>query len=823
MTPDTPNHATAPGRSLIQAPENALADHAALFALLDRWVDRGWLRSLDRAFAAFLHREATAANGVSEASPLLLLAAALASHQLGRGHVCLDLAQTLATPDLALSLPPEGDSLEDPPPLPSRVMATLELDAWRSALDQPELVTIGPGSTPLVLDDSTARPRLYLRRYWQYERDIHGALNARLAAGGKSLAHGGSELVSDESATQPTAVGNKFPPTSEDSGSSKMAATRGGSELVRDESATQHAAIGNKFPPTGEDTGSGKMAATRGGSELVRDDPSRLRPILDALFPDRGDASQAIDWQKAACALAGRSRFAVITGGPGTGKTTTVVRLLALLQALALGEETDEGGQALRIRLAAPTGKAAARLNESIAGQVARLDLGGLTGDPERLRDVIPKDVSTLHRLLGSRPDTRRFRHDRHNPLPLDVLVVDEASMVDVGMMAAMLEALPPRARLVLLGDKDQLASVEAGSILGDLCARAEGGHYTPATADWLAQATGQPLPNETLDTDGQPLDQAIAMLRVSHRFTADSGIGQLAAAINQDAEPVAKRRAIGDALKHGFADLSHLKLSDDDERGLARLAVSGCPEQFPRSGQGREHNGETLPPPVGYRHFLSVMAERRPADDADQEQFDDWARAVLAAHGDFQLLCALRRGPWGVEGLNERVRQALEREKLIDSQDGRQRWYPGRPVLVTKNDYGLGLMNGDIGITLDMPRPDATPGDNNRRLLRVAFPAGDGTERIKWVLPSRLQAVETVFAMTVHKSQGSEFAHAALVLPDAPNPILTRELVYTGITRARHWLTLVETGRGQLMDAAQRRVMRVSGLGSDLQSEGTK
>ncbi|WP_275285872.1 exodeoxyribonuclease V subunit alpha [Halomonas elongata] len=736
MTPTSSNAAplgahpidtdAAPEAALIQAPETALSDTGALFALLDRWVDRGWLRSLDRAFAAFLHREARKDNEVSEASPLLLLAAALASHQLGRGHVCLDLAQTLATPDLALSLPPEGDSLEDPPPLPSRVMAALDLDAWRAALAQPELVATGPGSTPLVLAGTAERPRLYLRRYWQHEQDIHSRIVARLG-----------ETDSDDAP-----------------------------------------------------------------------DAARLRPILNALFPDRGDAPQAIDWQKAACALAGRSRFAVITGGPGTGKTTTVVRLLALLQAQALGEGQGEGERALRIRLAAPTGKAAARLNESIAGQVAKLALDSLADDPERLRGVIPKDVSTLHRLLGSRPDTRRFRHDRHNPLPLDVLVVDEASMVDVGMMAAMLEALPPRARLVLLGDKDQLASVEAGSVLGDLCARAERGHYTPATTEWLAQATGQPLPTNTLDADGQPLDQSIAMLRVSHRFTADSGIGQLAAAINLEAEPAAKRKAIGDALGAGFADLSHHKLSADDERGLARLAVTGCPERFPGG-----HNADT--PPVGYRHFLSVMAERRPADDADQQAFDDWARAVLAAHGDFQLLCALRRGPWGVEGLNERVRQALEREKLIGSQDGRQRWYPGRPVLVTKNDYGLGLMNGDIGITLDMPRPDTSPNDKGRRLLRVAFPAGDGTDRIKWVLPSRLQAVETVFAMTVHKSQGSEFTHAALVLPDAPNPILTRELVYTGITRARHWLTLVETGRGQLMDAAQRRVMRVSGLGS--------
>ncbi len=745
MTPDIPNHAAGHALEPAAAPEHALSDHAALFALLDRWVDRGWLRSLDRAFAAFLHREASRenhANGVSEASPLLLLAAALASHQLGRGHVCLDLAQTLATPDLALSLPPEGDSLDDPPPLPSRVMAALGLDAWRAALDQPELVAEGPGSTPLVLAGTAARPRLYLRRYWQHEQDIHSRIFARLDA-----------------------------PS-----------------------------------PDGD-----------GAESFEAPDAARLRPILDALFPERGDAPHAIDWQKAACALAGRSRFAVITGGPGTGKTTTVVRLLALLQALAMGNHDDEedeedGAPPLRIRLAAPTGKAAARLNESIAGQVARLDLDGLADDPERLREVIPKDVSTLHRLLGSRPDTRRFRHDRHNPLPLDVLVVDEASMVDVGMMAAMLEALPPRARLVLLGDKDQLASVEAGSVLGDLCARAEGGHYTPATAEWLSEATGQPLPAETLDADGQPLDQAIAMLRVSHRFTADSGIGQLAAAINLEAEPAAKRRAIGDALSAGFADLSHHKLSADDERGLARLAVTGCPERFARHQPGAR---AAIALPVGYRHFLSVMAERRPADDADQQAFDDWARAVLAAHGDFQLLCALRRGPWGVEGLNERVRQAMEREKLIDSQDGRQRWYPGRPVLVTKNDYGLGLMNGDIGITLDMPRPGAKPADGSRRLLRVAFPAGDGTDRIKWVLPSRLQAVETVFAMTVHKSQGSEFTHAALVLPDAPNPILTRELVYTGITRARHWLTLVETGRGQLMDAAQRRVMRVSGLGS--------
>ncbi|HSH50065.1 MAG TPA: exodeoxyribonuclease V subunit alpha, partial [Halomonas sp.] len=424
------------------------------------------------------------------------------------------------------------------------------------------------------------------------------------------------------------------------------------------------------------------------------------------------------------------------------------------------------------------------------------------------LHAAIPTEVSTLHRLLGARPDTRRLRYHRHHPLPLDVLVVDEASMIDVSMMAALLDALPPQARLVLLGDKDQLASVEAGSVLGDLCARAEAGHYTPATADWLGAATGQTLPNGLIDANGQPLDQAIAMLRKSHRFTADSGVGRLAAAINFGDEHAADRHAaLSEILAAGYADLSHLRLKSDDRTRLARLAVGGHPEGFP--GAAAHPAPEQVQPPVGYRHYLEVMRERRPAADGDATAYDSWAREVLAAHGRFQLLCALRRGPWGVEGLNDSVREALEKDDLIDTAGGLRQWYAGRPVLVTGNDYGLGLMNGDIGIALDPPHPE----DDRRRLLRVAFPAGDGSDRIKWVLPSRLKAVETVFAMTVHKSQGSEFDHTALVLPDAPNPILTRELIYTGITRARHWLTLVEPGRGQLHDAAQRRVVRVSGL----------
>ncbi|MCE9663255.1 exodeoxyribonuclease V subunit alpha [Halomonas sp. M5N1S17] len=753
----------------------ALNDTQALFALLDRWVERGWLRALDRALASFFQRE------VSDAPPLLLLAAALASHQLGRGHVCLDLAQTLSAPDLALSLPPEGDDLSDPPPLPSDLLAGLELATWRDALNHPALVAdgSGPGNTPLVRSERDGNVRLYLRRYWQYERDIRHHISARLGTSDDAL----PSSTSDEICRR------------------KLQLTTGADR--RPDNAT---------------------------------DTNRFATALDSLFPSSAD----IDWQKIACALAAQAHFAVITGGPGTGKTTTVVKLLALLQALALGEPVQAGSSAprpLRIRLAAPTGKAAARLNESIAKQVQGLSLVELSGavgqqgvDISILRDSIPTEVTTLHRLLGSRPDTRHFRHHAGNPLALDALVIDEASMVDIEMMAAVLTALPPKARLILLGDKDQLASVEAGAVLGDLCQHAEGGHYTPATCDWLEQVIGTPIPEQYRDEAGQPLDQAIAMLRVSHRFDAKSGIGQLAEAVNRplgaDHGQKEKKRAVREIFgtdgKSRYADIARLALADADDPALDRLVVNGNPAGFANSGEGRhDRRGETIAPPVGYGHYLEVMKSARPAqpffgEGEARQPYDDWARQVLAAHGHFQLLCALRKGTWGIEGLNPRIGRALRRAGWLKASDLEleQGWFEGRPVLVTRNDYGLGLMNGDIGITLAVPEALTASESPGRTLLRVAFPASDGSGDIKWVLPSRLQAVETVFAMTVHKSQGSEFTHTALLLPDAPNPILTRELVYTGITRARDWLTLVETGRGMLDEAVTREVVRVSGLG---------
>ncbi|MFZ5957726.1 exodeoxyribonuclease V subunit alpha [Pseudomonas knackmussii] len=668
----------------------------ALLALLGQWAERGWLRELDRAFAAFLVEQAP------DADPRLILAAALASHQLGRGHVCLDLEATLADSRFALSLPPDGELEGTPLTLPGELLDGLDLAGWQAALADPRLVGEGAGVTPLVL----AGPRLYLRRYWQYEREVRAGIDQRLAR-----------------------------------------------------SAELRAAL-----PV-----------------------DALRQALDALFPRKEGAPA--DWQKLACALAAGNAFGIVTGGPGTGKTTTVVRLLALLQSLA-------SARPLRIRLAAPTGKAAARLNESIAGAVKKLKLDGLPGG-EDLRGHIPTEVTTLHRLLGSRPDSRQFRHHPGNPLALDLLVVDEASMVDLEMMSALLGALPAKARLILLGDKDQLASVEAGAVLGELCSRAREGHYHEATREWLEQVSGERIDDALLDAQGLALDQAVAMLRHSHRFSSASGIGQLAEAVN--AGDVETTRTV---WERGYADLARLALDAKDARSLRELVVEGGGRFFLNAA-----SREGVSPPQGYRHYLQVLRNSQPTLQAAQEEFDAWAQRVLEAHGQFQVLCALRRGPWGVEGLNLRIAELLQGEGLIQAIAP---WYLGRPLLVTRNDYGLGLMNGDIGITLALPREQ----DGELKwALRVAF--ADGRGGIKWVLPSRLQAVETVFAMTVHKSQGSEFTHAALVLPDALNPILTRELVYTGITRARSWFSLASAGRGQwvLESAIQRRVQRASGL----------
>ncbi|MGB3705094.1 exodeoxyribonuclease V subunit alpha [Castellaniella sp.] len=514
-------------------------------------------------------------------------------------------------------------------------------------------------------------------------------------------------------------------------------------------------------------------------------DPARVRAWLDAVFT--APAVEAPDWQKIACATALLHGFSIVTGGPGTGKTTTVVRLLAVLQGLAQARGLARG---LRIRLAAPTGKAAARLNESIAGALERLATSA-DADLAAALARVPAEVLTLHRLLGSRPDTRRLKFHAGNPLDLDVLVVDEASMMDIEMMDAVLAALPAHARLVLLGDKDQLASVEAGAVLGELCERAEDGHYTPAQCQRLLACCGETVPDPWQDTAGTALDQAVVMLRHSHRFQADSGIGRFAVAVNQG-----DVRAVAGLLRNPPDGLSLVRAGSPAAPGDAWLRDSGV-----------------LDAEAGYPALLRAVRDDRPDPQAPPSHWDRWARAVLAQQTRFQVLCALRDGPWGARGLNQRIETHLRAEGWMRAEAWTElaetAWYPGRPVLVLRNHAALGLANGDIGVALPVPDPEREGG----WMSRVAF-AGATRNAVRWVSPARLPEVETVYALTVHKSQGSEFDRVALVLPDRPSPLLTRELLYTGATRARAALALVLPGEDALLEEAVRhRTRRAGGI----------
>ena len=521
-------------------------------------------------------------------------------------------------------------------------------------------------------------------------------------------------------------------------------------------------------------------ARARLGAEGIADgagfDPARARDLIDRLFAPAPGAAAAAgpepepqpepDWQKVACAVALRGRLTLITGGPGTGKTYTAARLLVLLQAL------HAGPQPLRVALAAPTGKAAARLRQSIGSALQGLQPG--------LGDTLPLaawaaelgPARTLHALLGTQPGTRRFAHGAGHLLEVDLLFVDEASMVHLEMMATLLDALPPGSRVVLLGDRDQLASVEAGAVMGELCAGSDAAAgaspYRADTVQWIRELTGESLPPAEHGV-GHALTQQTVVLRRSRRFAGP--IGQLARAVNAGQGAAALemlRTAPGGALA---------LVESGPAQAVAALAVDG------REGA-----------PGGYRAYLEAMA-RRPAEAA---AFDGWARGLLQRFDGCRVLCALREGPWGVSGLNAAIERALAGQGLLQR---RGEWYEGRPVMVTRNNPALGVFNGDVGVVLRPP--GAGP-------LRAYFLEG---EVLRSVSVGRLAEVETAFAMTVHKSQGSEFQHVVLVLPAEDSAVLTRELVYTGITRAKQALTVVASDAGRLATASARLTQRLGGL----------
>ncbi|WP_310460666.1 exodeoxyribonuclease V subunit alpha [Sphaerotilus sp.] len=500
-------------------------------------------------------------------------------------------------------------------------------------------------------------------------------------------------------------------------------------------------------------------------------DAGVVRGWLDRLFGLARDPA-APDWQRAACAMALRGRLALVTGGPGTGKTYTVARLLALLFALHPAPET------LRIALAAPTGKAAARLKQSIDQALGQLGAALPDALDWALLAKRLKEALTLHRLLGARPDTRALRHDARHPLDVDLLVVDEASMVHLEMMAALLAALPERARLVLLGDKDQLASVEAGAVLGDLCGQAECGQYDADSVAWITACTGGTVPPDLRHRTGTPLPalaQQTVMLRESRRF--QGAIGDLAKAVNagdvRGADAVFRRK-------------------DAAVQRLALTEAQALPAVLALALQGRAGA------PIGYDLYLAALQQRPPPGDAEAHQA--WVVRVVQAFERVRLLCALREGEWGVTGLNARIEAHLRGRGAI-ARHGE--WYAGRPVMITRNDAALGVYNGDVGVAL--------PGVEGGASLRVWLLEGAG-QPPRSVMASRLAATETAFAMTVHKSQGSEFDDVLVLLPAQRSPVVTRELLYTAVTRARRRVA-VAAGEELVAAAVTAPTQRRSGL----------
>ena len=479
-------------------------------------------------------------------------------------------------------------------------------------------------------------------------------------------------------------------------------------------------------------------------ADLPEVDEVQLSESLTRLFAFNSlsrAGQQQPDWQRLAAAQAVRRKLAVISGGPGTGKTTTVVRLLAALLEQPGCEHP--GGAPLAIGLAAPTGKAAARMAEAIRNAKAELPVS------ETIKAALPDEARTLHRLLGSRGDSPQVRHHAANPLALDVLVVDEASMVDLALMAKLLDALPPTARLILLGDKDQLCAVEAGAVFAELC---EGRGFDAQAASELQRITGQQVP---VSQPSSQLGDAVVLLTHSHRFAGDSGIGELARRING-----------GDVS-------GTLNLLKEDRSDLAWNAQPTPNELLERLDQG-------------YSPYISAAKSADPA-------------AAFAAFNTFRALCAQREGAWGVAGINEALEARIKRRSQVAS---RERWYVGRPVMVRQNDYALGLFNGDIGLCL-----------HTEYGLRVFFEGEDGYRPFA---PARLPSHDSAFAMTVHKSQGSEFSEVLLVLPEQPSPLLTRSLFYTGITRAKHKVEIWALPP-RLSEGVATRAERAAGLAERL------
>jgi len=463
-----------------------------------------------------------------------------------------------------------------------------------------------------------------------------------------------------------------------------------------------------------------------------------VKNTFSKLFPS---AENETDWQSVAAYSALSGGITVISGGPGTGKTSTVVKILALI-----AESWIKSGREIQISLAAPTGKAAARLREAVNIAINDLPVS------DEVKKVIPSETYTIHRLLGSIRNSHEFKHNSENPLIYDVVVVDECSMGDMALMCRLVQAVKPGAQLILLGDKDQLSSVEGGAVFGDLCGSTEG-FYTKSFLEYGSKISGINLPAADLN-DYKPgaMNDALVVLKKSYRFSGRSGIGRLA-----------------DLIKKGDASGALDVLNDES-----------CPDV--KFAESNSRGGIVKI----YKDAASSIISCLDCSTEDQ---------VAALISRFSILTATRKGELGAEGMNLMAEGVLFNLGVISPDE---KFYHGRPVMISRNDYSLSLFNGDIGIT------------SNIGSVEVVFQGGDN--EIKKVHPSRLPEHETAFAMTIHKSQGSEFDNVLVVMPDKWNMVMTRELLYTAVTRAKRSV-VIAAGSDIVREMILTPTRRMSGL----------
>jgi exodeoxyribonuclease V alpha subunit len=476
-------------------------------------------------------------------------------------------------------------------------------------------------------------------------------------------------------------------------------------------------------------------------------DISILSNGLNRIFPENKDDS--FDWQKVAAVMAAMKRFCVITGGPGTGKTFTMAKILALLLEISQGKMPH-------ILLSAPTGKAAARIGESIKAAKKTLNCS------DDILDAIPSEAYTIHRMLRTIPGSPYFYYNAENQLPADIVVVDEVSMADLALTAKLFEAIKADARIILIGDRDQLASVETGFVLADICDRENIPSFSTVFCRRYKEITRQDMDvSQQLLKDRPGIYDHMVVLKKSYRFADSGGIGECSRAVNQG-----KIDDVRYLIKNSSDQISWKKLSgrDDISRFLPKTVIKG------------------------YSEYLNTSDPLK----------------ALELFNQFKILCAVKFGATGVNEINRLTEETLIENSLIERPHSPTfPWYRGRPVLITRNNYNLDLFNGDIGITL--PAPELNSSD-----LYVYFAGVSG--QVRRFHPHRLPEHETAYAMTVHKSQGSEFETVLFIFPNQDYPVLTRELLYTGMTRAKRHLSIWGT-ENIIERTISRRVERTSGL----------